>query len=149
MLHQPDQFLHVYGNMVCFLHREKHHRLVASCQCCRLVVTCKQVTTNLSISWSWNRSIKIRLVATCHLQTYSNLLKQLAASLWITSFDNQLAISLLTTCNRLVVNKLSQAVRTHPDIEIDIGFQDANRLFVTCSFLAVHKVSYVGFKCLS
>ena len=30
--------------------------------------------------------------------------------------DNQLAISLLTTCNRLVVNKLSQALRTHLDI---------------------------------
>ena len=29
---------------------------------------------------------------------------------------NQLVTSLLTTCNRLVVNKLSQAIRTHPDI---------------------------------
>ena len=35
-------------------------------------------------------------------------MKQLVPSLWITTFDNQLAASdLLTTCNRLVVNKLS------------------------------------------
>ena len=81
-------------------------------------------------SSSYNRSVKIRLVVTCRLQTCYNLLKQLAANLWITSFDNQLATSLLTTCNRLIVNKryiqlarnrmavnkLSQAMRTHPDI---------------------------------
>ena len=56
------------------------------------------------------------LVATCHLQTCHNLLKQLAASLWITSFDNQLAKTLLTKCNRRVVNKLPEAMQTHPDI---------------------------------
>ena len=39
------------------------------------------------------------------------LSKQLAASLLITSLDDQLATSLLTTCNRLVSNKLSQAMR--------------------------------------
>ena len=55
-------------------------------------------------------------------ETWYNLLKQLAASLWITSFDNQLAVTLLTTCNRLVVNKLSQAMRTHPDIGLLIQF---------------------------
>ena len=62
---------------------------------------------------SLHKHFKIRLVATCHLQTCSNLLKQLAASLWITSFDNQLATSLLTTCSSLVVNKLS-----HPGISL-------------------------------
>ena len=62
----------------------------------------------------YNKSVKIRLVATCRLQICYNLLKQLAACLWIISFDNQLATSLLTTCNRLVVKKLSQAV--HSDI---------------------------------
>ena len=48
-----------------------------------------------------------------------NLLKQLAASLLKTGLDNQLATSLLTTCNELVVKKLSQAneaMQTHPDI---------------------------------
>ena len=32
------------------------------------------------------------------------------------SFDNKLARSLLTTCNRLVVNEMLQVMRTHPDI---------------------------------
>ena len=41
-------------------------------------------------------------------------LLQLAASLWITSFDNQLATSLLQ--NKRVVNKLSQAMPVRPDI---------------------------------
>ena len=43
------------------------------------------------------------------------VIQLVAANLWITSFDNQLLPSLLTTCNKLVVNKLSQAMRTHPD----------------------------------
>ena len=79
--------------------------------------TSQKFATNLSISSSCNRSVKIRLVANCHLRTCYNLLKQLAASLWITSFDNQLATSLLTTCNNLL--------------------QDVNRLVATCVFLAV------------
>ena len=60
------------------------------------IQTCQfhQVATSL---------LKIRLVATCHLHTCCNMLKQLATSL-------------STACNRLVVNKLSQATRTHPDI---------------------------------
>ena len=67
-------------------------------------------------------------------------LEQLEASLWITSFDNQLVISLLTTWNKLVVNKLSQAVRTHPDIGLLITtlLQDVNRLVATFAFLAVY-----------
>ena len=81
-----------------------------------------QAATDLSISLSCNKSVKIRLVLTCHLQTcYNYLLKQLAASPWITSFDNQLETSLLTTCNRLVVNKLSQAMQTHPDVGLFIA----------------------------
>ena len=65
---------------------------------------------------SWAAYVKIRLVATCHLQTCCNLLKLLAANLWITSFDNQLSTSLTATCNTLVLNKLSQAMPTHPII---------------------------------
>ena len=68
------------------------------------------------------------------------LVEQLATSLWITSFGNQLATSLSTTCNKLVVNKLSQAMRTHPDIGLLIIslLQDVNRLVGTCAFLAVY-----------
>ena len=55
-------------------------------------------------------------VATFHLQTLLDLLMQLAASLWMKNFENQLSTSLLTTCNKLAINKLSQAMRTHPAI---------------------------------
>ena len=84
-------------------------------ECC-LRRTFYQVATILSILSSCNKYVKIRIVATCHFQTCCTLLKQFLASLWITSFDNQLATNLLTTCNRLVINKLSQTMRTHPDI---------------------------------
>ena len=95
--------------------------------CCKLSIL--QAATSLLKSGSLQLVI-CRLVATCHLQTCYNLLKQLAASLWITSFDNQLATSLLTTCNRIIVNKVSPAMRTHPDIGSLITnlFQDVNRL---------------------
>ena len=44
------------------------------------------------------------------------MLKQLAACMWITSFDNHLETSLLTTYARVVVNKLPQTTQTHPGI---------------------------------
>ena len=87
----------------------------------------QQVATNLSVSSNGNKSAKIRLVALRHLQTCNNLLKQLAAKLWITSFDNQLATRLLTTCNRLVIKKLSQAIRTHPDRHRLVGYKSVAR----------------------
>ena len=60
-----------------------------------------------------------------------HLLKQRAVSLLITSLDNQLATSRLTTCNTLVVNKLSQlAMRTHRDIGLLL--QDVARSQQTC-----------------
>ena len=94
--------------------------------CYRLVANCQQFATNLSISLSCNKSVKIRLVATCHLQTCYNLLKQLASSLWITSFDNQRATNLLITCNSLVVNKLSQT--SWYRLAVTGLSQDVNRL---------------------
>ena len=71
---------------------------------------------NLSISSICNRSVEIKLVATCHVQTWYNLLRQLVAGMRATSFDNQLATSLLKTCYGRVVNKLSQVMQTHSDI---------------------------------
>ena len=63
---------------------------------------------------SLHKHFKIRLVATCHLQTCSKLLKKLTRSLWITSFDNQLATSLLTnfqqTCRQQAVASWYQLV---------------------------------------
>ena len=77
----------------------------------RLVATCQHLAINLSISSSWKKSVKIRLVASCGLPICYNLLKQLAASLWITSFDD-----LLATCksvDNLQHNCPQQAVASH------------------------------------
>ena len=104
-INSPFMVIYMYDTI------KKRHRLVESCRIYWFVTTFQQVVTSLSVSSSYNKSVKIRVIATCHLQTCCNLLKQFAASLWITSFDNQLATRLLTTCSRLVVNKLSQAMR--------------------------------------
>ena len=68
---------------------------------------------------------------------------QLTTNLWIKSFDNQLAESLLTASNKRVVNKLSQAIRTQYAVTslmywvvVTILLQDINRLVTTCVFLA-------------
>ena len=88
---------------------------VASCQFYRIVTICQQVATNVSTSIVI--SDKIRLVTTCHyLQTCFDLFKQLAYNLYLTIFGNQPATSLLTTGNRLVVDRLSQAMRNQHDI---------------------------------
>ena len=110
--------------------------LIASSQFFRFL---QQISTNLSILSSCKMSVQIRLFVTFHLQTCYNLLKQLAASLWMISFDNQLATSLLTTCNRPVVNKLSQAMRTHPGISLlkTSLLQDVNRLVTLGMYVTV------------
>ena len=65
------------------LYSQKCHKYVARCQFDRLVTSCNYVNF-------------VMLQQFCKLVTTS-LWKQLAANLWIRSFDNQLAISLLTT----------------------------------------------------
>ena len=60
--------------------------------------------------------MKIRLDPTWYLQTCCKLLKQYASSLWIKSLDNQLVLSQLTNCSRLVIIKSEQAMWTHPDL---------------------------------
>ena len=76
------------------LHSQKRHRLVASCQLYRL----HQVATSLLN------------------QACCNLLKQLAASLWITSLDK----SVRTTCDKLVESTmLLQVVKTDL-LQVDI-----------------------------
>ena len=70
----------------------------------------------------------------------------------ITSFDDPLTTSLLATCNRFVVNKLSPAMRTHPDIGLLITslLQDVNTLVTTrclavCSYLCYYQNSIHSF----
>ena len=73
----------------------------ASCQIYRFVATCQRFATNLTVSSSCNKSVKIKLVATCYLQT----LLQLVETTWCKPVEKKvleinLQTSLLTTCNR-------------------------------------------------
>ena len=86
-----------------------------------------KLSTNLSISSRCKKSVKIRLVATCRLQTCLQLLKQLVASLWVTSIDNQLAPSLLTTCVTSRTATCHQLVNSF--------LQLGSRLVANCVFL--------------
>ena len=97
------------------LHSQKSHKLVASCLFYRLVATCQQVTTSLSISSNCNKSFKTRLVATWHLQTCYNLLKQVAtiASPLKQSTCNKSVDNLQQACWQIVTDLLSQAVAHH------------------------------------
>ena len=88
----------------------ERHRRAASCGSYQLAASCPQVVTSLLNSSSCSKSVKIRFVAAWYLQTFCQLLKQLASDLWIKSHDNQLAANLLATCSRLVIIKPEQAM---------------------------------------
>ena len=109
-----------------------------------LILLQRQVTTDNDLMETRLKSQQVwyknSLVATCYLQTCYNLLEQLVASMWKTSFDNQLATSLLNTFNRLFINKLLQDMGTHPDIGCcDKLLQDLLQLarFWLCRFLSM------------
>ena len=87
---------------------QKCHRLVSSCPFYRLV---NKLVNFIKLQQELNQA-SYNLSFADFLQ----IVEKLAASLWITGFDNQLATIPLTTCNRLAINKLSQAMGTHPDI---------------------------------
>ena len=90
------------------MHSQKRHRLVASCKFHQL----EQLVNKLQQNCQFHQAVTSHSLtaASCHLQACYNLLKQFAASLRITNFDNQLATSLLTTCNKSVDN-LQQTCR--------------------------------------
>ena len=50
------------------------------------------------------------LMASSYLQTCCKLLKQLGSISLRITFDNELALSLLTTCSRFVISKPEQAM---------------------------------------
>ena len=132
----------------------KHFRIVLTVPClipdtqprldtqpqtyCKLSIlpACQQLPTSLSISSSCKKSVKIRLVANCHLQTCK--LKQVAINLQQFCWNNQLATNLLSTCNWLVVTSCRK-----PSKRILISaccnklLQDVNRLVTTYALLAV------------
>ena len=83
------------------LRNQKLGRLVASCQYYLLVTTCSAWSTSCNKLVNFEFIVvNFMLVAIYHLKTCYNLLKQLAAGLWITSFDNQLATDLPSTSCR-------------------------------------------------
>ena len=104
-----------------------------------------------AISSSCNKPVQIRLVATCHLQTFYNLLKK--------PVDNRFGQS---TCNKSVDNLQQtcpqQAVTIKPCEEILISacrnklLQDVKRLMATCASsaqscsnsLVAHRISILN-----
>ena len=99
------------------LHSQKRHRLDASCEFYRPEAICQQVVSSLLTASS---------SCICEHQTYcslifADLLKVDETTCIKPACSSQLAVRLLTTCNRLVIIKLEQATRTHPDIDLVIG----------------------------
>ena len=88
--------------------------------------------------------MKIRLDPTWYLQTCCKLLKQYASSLWIKSLDNQLALSQLTNCSRLVIIKSEQATWTHPDIQTccNLDVPGCVAIVINITFLYNHPLKY-------
>ena len=100
----------------------------------KTIQTCQQVATNLSISSSCNKSVRIRLVAfvICRLVTACwNTLQQIC-------WTNQLATSLLTTYNRLPTSFRKPCERILTSAGCNKLSKDVNRLATTCAFLAVY-----------
>ena len=111
-------------------HSQKYCRLVASCQFSWFVVTCKQFATNLSILSSYNKSAKVRLVATWSFTDLLQLVETTCSKLKA-SYGNQLATSLLTNskpCECILISTCNKLL------------QDVNRLVTTCTFLALYSL---------
>ena len=88
--------------------------------------------------------MKIRLDPTWYLQTCCKLLKQYASILWIKSLDNQLVLSQLTNCSRLVIIKSEQAMWTHPDIQTccNLDVPGCVAIVINITFLYNHPLKY-------
>ena len=72
---------------------------------------------NVNISSSCNEPVKIRLVAIVIFRLVTTCWNNLQQACWYQVWTiNSQQVCTLTTCSRLVIIKLSQAMRTHPDI---------------------------------
>ena len=61
------------------------------------------------------------------LVKYVQILSLFNQAHYYTNYCNQLTTSLLTTCNKRVFKKLSQAIRTHPDRYRLVGYKSVAR----------------------
>ena len=104
---------------------KKAIRLVASCQFCRLVATCQQVITSLSISPSCNKS-----VTNCQKTCSKPVDKKFGQSTCNKSVDNLQQTShqqaVASPCKRILISACCNRL-----------LQDVNRLVVTCVFVTV------------
>ena len=119
-------------------HSQKRRHLQTFCKLSILPACCK-----LSISSSYNKSVKIRLFATCHLLICYNLIVETTCHKTVEIINLQqvcwqFATSLLTTYNRFVVTSCRKPCEL---ILISTCcnklLQDVNRLVATCAFLVV------------
>ena len=103
-----------------------------------------QIASSLLTSSSYIISVKIRLDPTWYLQTCCKLLKQYASILWIKSLDNQLVLSQLTNCSRLVIIKSEQVMWTHPDIQTccNLDVPGCVAIVINITFLYNHPLKY-------
>ncbi len=111
------------------LHSQKRHRLDAGCgfyrpDACKLPTSCVKPVDFIT---------HVCEHQTCCNLIFTNLLQVDETTCIKPACSLQLAASLLTTCDRLVIIKPEQAMPTHPDI----GLVIAARLASTCAFLAV------------
>ena len=98
---------------------QKRHRLDASCGFYRPDTSCQQVVSSLLTSSSCIKSVHEH--QTCCNLIFANLLQVGETTCIKPACSSQLATSLLTTCNRLVIIKPEQAMRPHPDIGLVIA----------------------------
>ena len=100
--------------------------------CCNLSTSCNKLVSFMK----FNKSVKIRLDLICHFQTWYKLLKQLAARVWITCFDNQLStcLQIELTCQQQVV--WPQAMQKHHWWIIEVSYRMSTDLLQFSCFLA-------------
>jgi hypothetical protein len=122
----------------------------------RILPACWKLSTSCSrlvdvINFLMNASMlmqveKIRLAASCHLQTWCKLFHRLASSLWISSFDK----SDRTTCSKSVntsmlmqVEKIRLAANCYLQACCKLFYQLASSLWITSfgksDFLNLHQ----------
>ena len=92
------------GSLGIGVHSQKCHRFFSCCQFYRLFATCQQVSTNLLISLSCYKFVKIKLRATCHLQTCGQQALTRHANACFNKLLQDMLNKFFVTCAFLVVS---------------------------------------------
>ena len=86
------------------IHSQKCHRLFSCCQFYRLFATCQPVSTNLLISLSCYKFVKIKLRATCHLHPCGQQALARRANAFLNKLLQDMLNKFFVTCAFLVVS---------------------------------------------